>query len=199
MVTRGGDSGGFERVLLPCSTHPCRIGLPVVVRPGSAMHGLLVLALWLAADEELCCENLSIGHQAAWLAHLRVPVLLADRSSRRRCWDVDGYTTPRVITRVVGCIGFWNSGHPGGILWGCGIQDGVCGTHTTTVIRDDSVAVASSSLLQQDIRKCGELVFRQLVCVGAQQWATSFFFVRVLCTYGVWYFSFFVRSRSVGY
>lgn len=25
-----------------------------------------------------------------------------------------------------GCSGFWNSGHSGDILWGCGIQDGVC-------------------------------------------------------------------------
>ena len=51
----------------------------------------LVLTLWLAADQELWCESLSIRRRGWHICGYRYPYCCADRSSSRSGWNVDGY------------------------------------------------------------------------------------------------------------
>ena len=50
----------------------------------------LVLALWLAADQELCCEGLNIRRRGWHICGYRYPYCCPDRSSSRSGWNVDG-------------------------------------------------------------------------------------------------------------
>ena len=49
----------------------------------------LFLALWLAADQELCCEGLSIRRRSWHICGYRYPYCCADRSSSRGGWNID--------------------------------------------------------------------------------------------------------------